>query len=117
MSSLRAKANVSTTQSDLLNALRRLDPTGPSGFEGLIARLLTRLTGSAFYVAKSGRQDGRDMVSDRHLGTRIAVESKRYREDTESLPSLAFRQRTGTKLGVSPSSRSTLLQDLYDALK
>jgi hypothetical protein len=45
----------------LIQELRQLTPTGAGGFEGLIAHLLSRLTGYQFLLAASGRQDGRDM--------------------------------------------------------
>jgi len=51
-------------------------------FEGLIAELLTELTGRRFRLAKSGSQAGRDM-SSRQIGANIiAVECKRYNETT-----------------------------------
>ncbi|OYD87845.1 hypothetical protein CDG77_27170 [Nostoc sp. 'Peltigera membranacea cyanobiont' 213] len=62
----------------LLDALRKLDPSGLQGFEGLVAQLLEALTERRFYLAKSGSQEGRDM-SSRHYGSNvIAVECKRY---------------------------------------
>jgi hypothetical protein len=45
----------------LKDALQQLTATGSSGFEGLIQRLLGRLTGYQFYLAQSGSQAGRDM--------------------------------------------------------
>lgn len=67
----------------LLDELRQLAATGTGGFEGLIQRLLTDLTGYQFYLAQSGTQLGRDMSSDRVNATVLAVECKRYGEDTE----------------------------------
>jgi hypothetical protein len=67
----------------LTDALQRLTATGPLGFEGLIQRLLSRLTGYQFYLAQSGTQAGRDMASDRVNATVLAVECKRYGADTE----------------------------------
>lgn len=68
---------------NLIEQLRKISPAGKNGFEGLIARLLENLTGKAFYLARSGSQSGRDMKSDRHGGSIIAVECKRYGKKTE----------------------------------
>ena len=68
---------------NLIEQLRKIAPTGKNGFEGLIVRLLENLTGKAFYLARSGSQSGRDMRSDRHGGSIIAVECKRYGKETE----------------------------------
>jgi hypothetical protein len=68
---------------DLIKILRRLTPTGSQGFEGLIAQLLEQLTGRRFYLARSGSQGGRDLSSDFQNFSVIAVECKRYGEDTE----------------------------------
>lgn len=63
--------------------LLRLTPTGPSGFEGLLAKMLTELTGLNFRLAKSGFQAGRDLSSREFGGNVIAVEAKRYGSSTE----------------------------------
>lgn len=63
----------------VLQCLHGLRPDGPEGFEGLVARLLERLTGQRFLLARSGRQDGKDLASDSRTGNRLAVECKRYR--------------------------------------
>ncbi len=49
----------------------------------MIAGLLENLTGRSFHLARSGSQSGRDMSSDRHGGSIIAVECKRYGKETE----------------------------------
>jgi hypothetical protein len=66
----------------LLQAIHLLAPTGQRGFEGLIARLLERLTGQRFFLALSGQQGGQDLASESRTGNKLAVECKRYREDT-----------------------------------
>jgi hypothetical protein len=66
----------------LIGYLQKLQPDGPEGLEGLIARLLERLTGSRFFLAKAGSQEGRDMSTGGFGGTWIAVESKRFRSST-----------------------------------
>ena len=59
-------------------------PTGPDGFEGLIAELLTQLTGRCFRLSKGGgSQGGRDLASDFRESTVVAVECKRYGKDRE----------------------------------
>ena len=68
---------------NLIKQLRKIVPAGKNGFEGLIARLLENLTGRQFYLARSGSQAGRDMRSDSHSGSVIAVECKRYGKATE----------------------------------
>lgn len=61
----------------IASILHKLNPTGSQGFEGLVARLLETLTERRFFLARSGRQEGRDMTSNA-----IAVECKRYDKDT-----------------------------------
>lgn len=66
----------------LRSSLEQLDHTGTTGFEGLIAILLERLTGKHFYIARSGSQHGRDAGSDTIGGFIIAVEAKHYNRRT-----------------------------------
>jgi hypothetical protein len=66
---------------NLRQKLLELDPSGPDGFEGLIATALADLTGLTFRLAKSGSQFGRDASTPRARFA-IAMEAKRY---TESL--------------------------------
>lgn len=66
-----------------IEQLRKIAPSGKSGFEGLVAQLLGKLTAQHFYLARSGSQAGRDMRSDRYGGNIIAVECKRYGKSTE----------------------------------
>lgn len=63
-------------------ALRELKPSGQEGLEGLIAKLLSALTNRHFYLARSGSQGGRDMSTGGESTNWIAVECKRYQEDT-----------------------------------
>lgn len=62
--------------------LRQLPSAGDAGFEGLIADLLSNCTGQRFHIAKSGTQDGRDISTRHPLSNVIAVECKRYGENT-----------------------------------
>ncbi|MBW1741593.1 MAG: hypothetical protein JRJ42_10755 [Deltaproteobacteria bacterium] len=68
---------------NLIDRLRKIVPAGKNGFEGLVAKLLENLTGRHFHLARSGNQAGRDMRSDSHSGSVIAVECKRYGKSTE----------------------------------
>lgn len=65
-----------------IELLRSLSPTALKGFEGLVAQLLSDLTGRRFFLARSGFQAGRDMTSDRTRSTLIAVECKLRKETT-----------------------------------
>jgi hypothetical protein len=67
----------------LADILRLLNPSGRGGFEGLIAALLESLTGRHFSLARSGSQEGRDMSSRQVYANVIAVECKRYGQNTE----------------------------------
>lgn len=73
---------MSNIYKDLYNILRNLKPTGPDGFEGLIAILLESLTGRHFSLSKPGFQGGRDMSTEGRNTNIIAVECKRYQSDT-----------------------------------
>lgn len=66
----------------LATSLRKLPPTGVDGLEGLVQRLVSHATGTQFALARSGTQGGRDMSSSRGGTATIAVECKRYSEDT-----------------------------------
>lgn len=66
----------------LRDGLRELPSSGLRGFEGLVCDLLSGLTGRRFFLAAAGSQDGRDLSTGGLGGTWIAVEAKRYRENT-----------------------------------
>ncbi|MGM4986230.1 hypothetical protein [Rhizobium sp. 11_C7_N12_5] len=64
--------------SDNLRAgLLKLDHSGPTGFEGLVAVLLTNLLGQPFRLARAGSQRGRDGDSAFDAGETY-FEAKRY---------------------------------------
>jgi hypothetical protein len=108
--------------SKLIGTIRQIAPTGPEGFEGLVAQLLTAFTGRRFHLARSGSQAGRDM-STRHASSNVvAVECKRYGRETELderelLGELAqaIRDIPDLDLWVLVSSRDVPSQ-LYEAL-
>jgi hypothetical protein len=64
---------------DLRNLVRKLDPTGPDGFEGLMAAVLTDITKTSFGLANSGSQRGKDGQSVLNDGA-ISFEGKLYDE-------------------------------------
>jgi hypothetical protein len=61
---------------------KEIKAAGSKGFEGLIAKLLEKLTGYHFLLAKSGSQEGRDLSSRSEKANVIAVECKRYKAQT-----------------------------------
>jgi hypothetical protein len=63
---------------DLRTTVRKLKPTGPDGFEGLMAAVLTDLTKRTFALASSGSQRGKDGQSA--LDGAIAFEGKLYED-------------------------------------
>lgn len=63
--------------------LLNLKATGLEGFEGLIKKLVEKLTGYQLFLARSGDQSGRDMRSGRSKKSIIAIECKRYGQKTE----------------------------------
>ena len=78
------KMTTSSTQFEpILAALRVMDDTGPSGFEGLVRDALEVLCGHKLYLVKSGAQKGKDIAGDPSASApRIAIESKRFRGTT-----------------------------------
>lgn len=69
--------------SNLIDVFRELPASGSEGFEGLISSLLDDLTGHHFRLASAGYQAGRDMTARVLNGNIIAVECKRYGQDSE----------------------------------
>lgn len=73
--SQRADTNSSTSDLDGLKlAMKALTPSGAGGFEGLLAVVLTKISGQDFRLARSGLQNGKDGAT---LGA-VAFEAKRY---------------------------------------
>jgi len=68
-----------TPPAKLLNALRKMPPSGEAGFEGFIRDCLQESLSIRFGLMKSGPQDGADMRSEGPSNRlQIAVEGKRY---------------------------------------
>lgn len=62
---------------ELRDNIRKLKATGPDGFEGLIAVVLSDITKNGFSLAKSGSQRGKDGETIYDPGS-ITFEGKRY---------------------------------------
>ncbi len=63
-------------------ALHSLQPSGDSGFEGLIHNLIGRLVGRRFFLAKSGAQRGKDVSTAGYGDTYVDIECKRFDRGT-----------------------------------
>ena len=67
----------------LTSYLQRLKkPAGLGGFEDLVARLLEKFTGQRFFLAHAGSQEGRDLSTGGFGATWVAVEAKRFLNET-----------------------------------
>lgn len=67
---------------DFIEILKKIYPSGKNGFEGLIALLLSSITGQHFMLAQSGSQQGRDISSHDRYCNVTAIECKRYDQKT-----------------------------------
>src|SRR6202035_3343219 len=74
---VRIVKNRNSQIGELREIVRRLNPTGDDGFEGLMAMVLTDVTKTTFSLAKSGSQQGRDGQSALNSGA-IIFEAKLY---------------------------------------
>ncbi|UCH94823.1 MAG: hypothetical protein JSV88_31830, partial [Candidatus Aminicenantes bacterium] len=102
-----------------------LRPVGSEGFEGLIAKLLEKITGDRFYIAKAGYQAGKDLSTSGIRGNYIAVECKLYSPNTRAKESdllskleLAYQDNPNLDLWVVVITRpldSQLAQRLYQS--
>jgi hypothetical protein len=61
-------SNLDVQISELRVAVRKLEATGPDGFEGLMAAVLTDITKTGFALASSGAQRGKDGQSALNKG-------------------------------------------------
>ncbi|MBB4209917.1 hypothetical protein [Roseinatronobacter bogoriensis] len=69
---------LSASLDDLRTALLALKPTGPEGFEGLLATILGKISGQDFRLAKSGLQNGKDGATSATASNHISFEGKLY---------------------------------------
>jgi hypothetical protein len=95
------KSNKMTTLSaqteDLRSALLKLKPTGEKGFEGLLARVLSKISGQDFRLAKSGLQlgkDGETLATTKH----VSFEAKLY---TGNIPTTEVHGKITQIIGSS----------------
>jgi hypothetical protein len=100
--------------------VRALPPTGSDGFEGLLAAVLTDLTGISFVLAKSGSQQGRD--GDPALAEpTIKFEAKRYDERVpreqvlSKIAEIAVDRKGQTDLWILGSTGIVAAQDVETA--
>ncbi|HEV8628792.1 MAG TPA: restriction endonuclease, partial [Thermoanaerobaculia bacterium] len=82
MTALGKRTKKTDDQDLVLEWLRQLPDTGEGSFEGLVASLLTRLTGYSWRVSSAGAQQGRDAGSYPLGDISRVVECKRYSADT-----------------------------------
>ena len=99
-SPLRAAAK-KAPMSVLAQALHELPASGEAGFEGLIAKLLTKLTGTPYLVRRSGSQQGRDLDSSSNAAESIFVECKRY-EESSALDERGLRTQIDITANAAP---------------
>lgn len=86
----------------VLHSIQRLTPSGHNGFEGLIARLLERLTGQRLFLALSGQQGGKDLAGGSRTGNALAVECKRYLDKTQLTVDELVAKLTDAATGAIP---------------
>ncbi len=71
-------AQLSVSLEHLRAALLALNPTGPKGFEGLLATVLSKISGQDFRLARSGLQNGKDGATFATAKNHISFEAKLY---------------------------------------
>ncbi|MBN9396903.1 MAG: restriction endonuclease, partial [Candidatus Melainabacteria bacterium] len=82
MTLYKSGASSKLMSQDLVEILKKMYPSGANGFEGLIAQLLSSMTGQNFLLAQSGSQQGRDISSHDRFSNITAIECKRYDQKT-----------------------------------
>lgn len=104
----------------LREIVRKLEPTGPDGFEGLLAALLTDILKLNFALAKSGPQRGRD--GDTPLSDQaIKFEAKLYGDNVpkervlSKLAEIAAGESGQTDLWILGSTGTVAAQDAETA--
>ena len=74
---MKDSAKLTTRVAAIRAMLHELPPSGDAGFEGLVASVVSSITGATIRLAKSGSQFGRDASSPRDVFA-VAIEAKRY---------------------------------------
>ncbi|SFK19167.1 hypothetical protein [Bradyrhizobium sp. Gha] len=110
------------TIDDLRETVRKLDATGPNGFEGLMAAVLTELTGRTFALASSGSQRGKDGQSVLDDGA-ISFEGKLYEDAVakdqilSKIAEIAADEEGQTELWILASTGPISVQHINTAQK
>jgi hypothetical protein len=110
------------TIDDLRTTVRKLNATGPDGFEGLIAVVLTELTKRTFALASSGSQRGKDGQSAFDGGA-IVFEGKLYEDAVpkdqilSKIAEIAVDEEGQTELWILGSTGPVSAQHLNTARK
>jgi hypothetical protein len=108
------------TIDDLRATVRKLKPTGPDGFEGLMAAVLTDLTKRTFALASSGSQRGKDGQSALDDGA-ISFEGKLYEDAVakdqilSKIAELAVDEEGQTELWILASTGPVSTQHINTA--
>jgi len=110
------------TTDELRETLRKLEPTGRHGFEGLMAAVLTDLTKRSFALANSGAQFGKDGQSVLDNGA-IAFEGKLYNDKVEKdqvlskIAEISVNEEGQTELWILASTGPISTQHITTAQK
>lgn len=110
------------TIENLRETVRKLDATGPNGFEGLMAAVLTELTGRTFALASSGSQRGKDGQSILDDGA-ISFEGKLYEDAVakdqilSKIAEIAVDEEGQTELWILASTGPISVQHINTAQK
>ena len=94
--------SLASAQEVLLTGLRKLQPTGPNGFEGFMAGALSEFTSRSFHIVKSGHQEGSDMRSAPHGQVKIGLEAKRWKSSTSSKRGQLLQKITDASTAHTP---------------
>jgi hypothetical protein len=105
---------------ELREIVRELEPSGPDGFEGLLAAVLTEILKVLFVLAKSGSQRGRD--GDSSLSDQaIKFEAKLYNDAVpknqvlSKLAEISADEQGQTDLWILGSTGPVAVQDVQTA--
>lgn len=79
------QTSLASALDDLRTALTNLKPTGENGFEGFLARVLSKISGQDFRLAKSGLQLGKDGETLASASLHISFEAKLYNGDIPAI--------------------------------
>jgi hypothetical protein len=119
-SGARKMTTIDAEIEDLREIVRKLEPSGPDGFEGLLAAVLTDILKVLFVLAKSGSQRGRD--GDSSLSDQaIKFEAKLYKDGVpkdqvlSKLAEISADEQGQTDLWILGSTGPVAAQDVQTA--